>query len=455
MKLGDELALLAVNKLIKLNPENRGVEIACAAILERALINSPNNSYLKFAAIDIYHKLDATSLSWKIYKTMGLKHIQLDSCSFTILPYLMKGGLYNETIELCNSMLRFHAVTARDCGDYSGRAMKSGVLGKADEFIVFQRTKMNTSLSMLEAKGFILDSAPVLAEPAEKNRVGNEAMLHGRLGQLQGIVGAESDYERATAMISEVHNPFAALSVVSWARIAEKGTSDIADNRDSSILSHRFLYSMPLDTKDSIVDGVVRRGHMHGLLLRAALLVAEIKGPKKGKVVGQSDELRKRAASFRRSLESLADIEVPSEVAGANHLLSALVSISHAMSIIGCGSPEEQNDSLEEREVLSSAILEERALVQLREAREILKTAPVKTICIVLPSFVVPVFSLFRMCSKVCDLFGWGKRKAKSRRCASAMAAVASQFQELIQDFRSTMARYVCVQYDSFKPTAH
>jgi len=450
MKLGDELVLLAVNKLIRMNPENTHAAIACAAILEKAINNSPNNSYLKFAAMDIYHNLDATSLSWKVSKTLGLKHIQLDSSSFIILPFLVKGGLYNETIELCNSMIRFHTIAARDCGDYSGRAMKSGILSKADEFLVFQRTKMNHSLSMLEAKALILDAAAVLAEPIEKKRGENEVMLRGRLGHLQGIVGGNSDFERATEMISEIYNPFAALNVISWAKSHEQGRGicDIADNRDISILSHRLLYSLALDSKDCTVQRVVQRGHIHGLLLRAALLVDGVKGPKKGKVVGLSEGLKRTTGSFLGSLKSVASVKVESEevpFAGAKQLLLALTSIGHALSVVGSGAPELENDSLEEREVRSSTILEERALVHLKEAREMMKNASVKTVCFVLPNYVVPLFSLFRMCSKVCELFGWGKRKSKSRRGASAMAAVARQFCVLIEDFRSTMARYVYV----------
>lgn len=448
MKPCDELTLLAVNKLMYMNPEDTNAKITCAAILEKAIVDSPNNSYLKFAAMDIYHQLDATSLSWEIYNTLGLKHIQLDSCSFIILPYLVRGGLYNETVELCNSMLRFHTTTARDCGDYSSRAMKSGILSKADEFLVFQRTKMNRSLSMLEAKGLILDAAAVLAEPLERKRCEHETALHGKLGQLQGIVGGENDYDRSTQMISEVFNPFASLSVISWAKNVEheQEISGIRDNRDFSILSHRLLYTMPLDNKESIIQGALLRGHIHGLLLRAAILVDGIKGPKKGKVVGLTDELKRRTESFLQAVETVASVDLQSEeevATGGRHLLATLTGLCHALSVIGSGTPELANDSLEGREVASSTVLEERALVHLKESQFTLRNSSVKTVCFVLPHYVVPLFSLFRMLSQVCELFGWGKRKRRSRRCAGAMSTIATHLCEMIEDFRSTMARYV------------
>ncbi|CAJ1965627.1 unnamed protein product [Cylindrotheca closterium] len=446
IKPGDELALLAINKLMYMNPEDTSAKITSAAILEKAIVYSPNNPYLKFAAMDIYHQLDATSLSWKIYKTLSLKHIQLDSCSFVILPYLVCGGLYNETIELCNSMIRFHTIAARDCGDYSGRAMKSGILSKADEFLVFQRTKMNRSLSMLEAKGLILDSAAVLGEPIERKRTEHEMMLHGKLGQLQGIVGGESDYDRAIQMTSEIFNPFASLSVISWAKSMERETDfgDITDNRDFSILSHRFRFSMPLDQKHSIIHGALRRGHIHGLLLRAAIFVDGIKGPKKGKVGGPNGELKRRTESFLRSVETVASLKLQSEEiasTGGKHLLSALAGICHALSVVGSGTPGLEKDGLEERELTASIILEERSLVHLKEAQKALRNSSVKAVCFTLPNYLVPLFSLFRMLAKVCDLFGWGKRKSKGRRCASSMASFAGQFCAMIEDFRSSMAR--------------
>ena len=41
--------------------------------------------------------------------------------------------------------------------------MEAGTLSKANEFLVFQRDKMNKSVAVLQAKGLILDSAALLA----------------------------------------------------------------------------------------------------------------------------------------------------------------------------------------------------------------------------------------------------------------------------------------------------
>jgi N-terminal acetyltransferase B complex non-catalytic subunit len=447
LKPGDDLALLAVHQLLCKYPDTNGSKIACAVLLEKAIEHSPDNAYLKMAAIDIFYELDATSRSWALFQTIGLKHIQLDSCSYTIIPYLSKGGLYNETIEVCNAMLRFQATTARDCGDYAGRAMNAGTLSKADEFMHFQRSKMNKSLSVLEARGMILDAAPLLGDLVPRKRHDEDPIIKGCLGRHQGIVGTESDINRAKQMVPEVYNPYAALSLVSWAKNVGslQNCEDMADNRDKSILFHQILHKTSFVSKESMITDSIRRGHTHGLLIRASLCLEMTKGPKKGKIVKTSEELAKRTQSFVESVDStLAFIgqhllaDNADEAAGYKALVGTGLDLCRVLAVIsaGQGEPQLQNDSLEVRETLASKILKEKALAKLKTARKNLSPS-VKLTCFVLPNYIVPVYSFFRMCSNVCVTFGWGKRKRKTKKCAGALADFASEFDLLIKDLLS------------------
>ena len=185
--------LLAVQQLLYKNPEKVGCQLVCAALLEKAIEHSPDNAYLKLSAIHVYAELNAISQSWKCFQGMGVKHIQLDTCTFTILPYLPQGGLYNEAIEVSSGLLRFQTKTASECGDYAGRAMGNGTMGKADEFLVFQREKMNNSLSAWDAKGVILDCAAVLATAVPRNKQDEDPIFNGGLGVFQGIVGGDEE----------------------------------------------------------------------------------------------------------------------------------------------------------------------------------------------------------------------------------------------------------------------
>lgn len=441
------MALLAVHQLLYKNPGDDGVKLACAALLEKAMYNSPDNAYLKIAAMDVYFQLDASSRSWELFQAVGLKHIQLDSCTYTILPYLLQGGLYNETVEVCNAMLRFQTNTARDCGDYAGRAMNSGTLSKADEFMLFQRTKMNKSLSVMEAKGLILDAAALLGEPVQRKRFDEDLEIKGRLGLHQGIVGGDSDLTRASQMVAEVHNPYAALSLISWADNGGKteDSDHMADNRDRSILFHQILYKTTIASKESITRESLRRGHTHGLLLRATLCLDATKGPKKGKIVQASEELERRTQSLLNSVESTSSF-IGSDLTGDEYrcgrsLLYTSLDLCRVLATISAGLPTLENDTLEAREIQASEILLGDALSHLKEGVEALSLSSVKGVFFLVPSYVVPLFSLFRMLSNVCATFGWGKRKHKSKRCAGAMADFAIEFNPMIQYLLSVVER--------------
>eukprot|EP00980_Cylindrotheca_fusiformis_P028038 scaffold22577_cov122-Cylindrotheca_fusiformis.AAC.17 len=447
IKPGDDLALLAVQQLLYKNSGNEESMIACAALLEKAIHNSPDNAYLKIAAMNVYSQLHATSRSWELFQAVGFKHIQLDSCSYTILPFLLQGGFYNELVDTCTLLLRFQANTARDCGDYAGRAMNLGTMSKADEFLVFQRQSINKSICVIEAKGMVLDAAPLLGEPVQRSQLDADPEFKGCLGLYQGIVGGESDFSRASRMLAEVHSPHAALSLVSWAsnRGAVADNDDMVDNRDMSILRHQFLYKFPVASRESMTRNSLRRGHTHGLLLRASLCLDACKAPKKGKIVKASEDLEGRGQSLLRSLESTSSF-ISSSMIGdeyliGRNLLEASVDLCRAVAIVGVGLPRLDNDSLEAREILSSDILLGEALSHLKKAGETLAVASVKDVLLILPSYVVPLFSLFRILSNICTLFGWGRRRRKTKQCASAMAEFALQFDVLIQIMLSVVER--------------
>jgi N-terminal acetyltransferase B complex non-catalytic subunit len=387
--------------------------------------------------------------SWEFFQAVGLKHIQLDSCIYTILPFLLEGGLYNETIEVCNALLRFQASTARDCGDYAGRAMEAGTLSKANEFMVFQRHKMNKSLAVMEAKGMILDAAALLATAVPRKKHDEDATLKGGLGIHQGIVGGDDDMGRATQMVVEVHNPYAALSLVSWADNggSVQDSEDMADNRDMSILFHQILYKTRTASKESIAQHTLRRGHIHGMLIRATLCLDAAKGPKKGKIVKSSEELVKRTKSLLDCVEATAGFVKKQTLTEGDEglcckaIVNATLDLCLVLATINAGLPGSEKDSMEQREQRACDLLQSKALVHLREAREKLSVSSVKVVCSLLPNYIVPLFAVFRMCSNICDIYGWGKRKRKTKRCAGAMADFAVEFNAVIEDLLSGVTR--------------
>lgn len=430
-----------VQQYLFCNPGDNSCLNTCAAFLEIVIQHSPDNAYLKFCAIDVYHRLGALTRSWDIFETIGIKHIQLDSCTFTILPYLLEGGLYNEAVQLCNAMLRFQASTARDCGDYAGRAMHGGTLSKADEFLVFQRKKVNDSLAILDAKGIILDAAPLLATAVPRKKFDEDPLMKGEFGVHQGIVGGESDMERTKQMIVESHNPYAALSLISFQDEVASTTERLADNRDLSIFSYQLLNKTTPPSRDDLVKDARRRGHIHGLLIRAALFVDSAKGPKKGKVVKPSAELESRTNSLLSCIAAAEeDINDLTRDEASKCLLRATFELGRVAAAINAGLPDPDGDSMEQREERACGRLDNKVLVLLKEARSSLKGS-LNVTCSYLASCVTPIFAVFQVTANLCDLYGWGKRKRRTKRCAGCLADVAVEIGLFLRDLKKPLER--------------
>ncbi len=448
LKPGDDLILLAVQQLLYeakvSHPGGTNALFVSSVLLESAMRHSPDNAYLKFQAIEVFHQMDATTRSWEHFQMIGLKHIQLDTCSFSVLPYLFEGGLYNEVIEVCSALLRFHGGTARDCGDYASRAMEAGTLSKANEFMEFQRNKMNQSLTFRYTKGLILDSAPLLATAVPRMKNDDKPLIKGGLGITQGIVGGKHDMERAIQMVVESHNPYAALSIVSWANHCGSlsNVDDLSDNRDLSILTQFAILAVPAtQTKEAMIQETLLRGHVHGLLIRATLCVDAMRGPKKGKVVKSSAGLARRTQSLLSCVLAASEIidhqmalSTPADHA-CQSLLRAFLDLCRLLAIINAGMPSMDEDSMEQRESRATDLLRNHCINNVKHAREQLASSfSVKIVCALLPSYIVPLFAVFRMCSDVCAAYGWGKRKRKTKQVAGAMAEYAGEFNLLLQE---------------------
>lgn len=433
--------MLTVQQLL-FTKSSDNAKFVSAVLLETAIQHSPDNAYLKFSAMEVFHQLNSTTRTWEHFQTIGLKHIQLDSCSFTIFPYLFEGGLYNEAIEVCTSLLRFQNGTARDCGDFAGKAMNSGILTKANEFMVFQRQRMNQSLTSLYSKGMILDAAPLLASETITTKKDNNPILKGSIGTTQGIVGGNEDINRATKMVAQIYNPFAALSVVSYVKGYD--TYDyLSDNRDTSILNRNSILLRPnIESKRRMIQTTLRRGRIHALLLRAALCVDAMKGPKKGKVIKPGIVLEKRTQSLLDCIleaseffgSEIDDRDTACAINGCQEeFVHVFLSLCRVLAVVNAGMPKMDEDSMQQRENSAVKIIQDEALVRLKMAREKISFAcNPKIVGAILPNHILPIFAVFRMCSTVCNTYGWGKRKTK--KVSVAMAAFSEEFELLVRD---------------------
>ena len=394
----DELVLLAVEEM--LGPESTAENIVAAlTLLEMALKKSSYNPSLKLRMIDLYSKLHAYDNCWTLFRDVGVKHIQCDSVTFAILPLALKGGLYNKALQTANETMKFHNGTLRDSGEYTNRAMESGTWSKADEFLNFQRNRLNNSLALMEAKGVIMDTAP---------------LMHGsEIGSGYGIVGnQETDMERAQQVLDEVWYANGSPSL-----LMQKDFENLSDNRDFSVLPSD---STSVVSKEQIISETKRRIFFHGLLVRLATVVDVAKGPKKGKIAKPSEPLIGRC---QHVLSFLDDSPEPTDgwINTSKMLVKAIILLNSGLPKI------DGDDNLKTRE--------EQATELIKKATKCTKELPSEwlpeAVGRVIPDSVIPMFAVFRMTATIFARFGWGKRK--QRESVSSLSEFALAFKTVME----------------------
>jgi N-terminal acetyltransferase B complex non-catalytic subunit len=429
----DDLILLAVQQLLYDGPDRERL-VTAACLLESAIRGSPYNAYLKITAILVYGELNSVSRAWELAKRLQIKHIQHESCVFFLLPLLHAGGLYQEMLFICQEILRLQQTAIRDASDFAARAMENGTCSKAEEFINFQKKRMNMSLTTFEAKGYILDCAAMYVQDDRQDA----------LGAIQGIVGEDTDIERASQMVAEAHNPLGAFSLLKFRGSVEHISKVYSDNRDFSIFSNEILLRRTFASSEQILNDCIRRGHHQRLLITAALCLEATKGPKKGKISKNTIEQERCCKSLLSTIQS-ADAFSLDQRYGS--MLKSMHGICFAISAFGAGihpdsSPIE--DTLESREekIVSYLVSAEKDL------NNAVKTLPfasnpisVAQVCQVLPDCVIPIFALFRMCLRAAELYGWGPRKHKSKPCASAVFSLYTTIRLLVQQMKDCISR--------------
>lgn len=58
------------------------------------------------------------------FNTLEVKHIQLDSMPYLILPALVEGGMFTEAHRLCFNIVRFHMTAQRETRSMIARSFK-------------------------------------------------------------------------------------------------------------------------------------------------------------------------------------------------------------------------------------------------------------------------------------------------------------------------------------------
>ena len=447
--------------------------LKAASLLEEAIDHSPYNPHLKIAAISAFARLGATERALCIYDDLEIKQIQLDSCSYIILPLLIKGGMYTSAIKLAALILRLHGATSKDIKNYSSDALGNGLMFKTNEMVTFQREKMRPSLQLLQAKSFLLDTAPLMI-PSELEKNGTTAggggLKHSGVGgptKPPSLVGLASekgfcgndtnDLTRAEQLVIDAESHFNAPSIIHFAG-QTSAIDDVvsSDNRDFTIYYYESLYRTSHSTERDMIINSLRSGHVQGLLVRAIMAVGCASAPKKGKVPKSTNERSYRCQSLHyavsRATEFGREAFLNDDV--SQSLWDACCQLCNAIIVIINGDGRVV-DTLAEREVVATSYIE--STMQMitngrtalsschstvgidKDERSLLMSARV---CQLLPEYVVPLYVFIETTARLFALFGWGKRKHRTKSSSGALASAAKSLQDLISDMLLVMNQY-------------
>ncbi|CAG8443083.1 820_t:CDS:10 [Ambispora leptoticha] len=135
---GDEFIILGCHALID---EYKKKAIL---LLETALLKSKHNFQLQLLLIRLYQILGVYLRPIEIYKTMDIKHIQLDTMSHYIVTRSSSLAFYKEALQSCKDTLPIYRSNVLETPEMIVHAYKYGTYSKVKEFIEFRRELDNS-----------------------------------------------------------------------------------------------------------------------------------------------------------------------------------------------------------------------------------------------------------------------------------------------------------------------
>lgn len=128
---------------MKLNSPNRLVETL--HFLNYLLKNSPSNFHGKLLCLQIFNILGCGLGAHKIYDSLDIKHIQLDSMGYLHCANLPMTALTTLSKPIYDQTLKFFTASYKDSSEYLAMSYKFGSFSKLQEFMDF-REKLSNSL---------------------------------------------------------------------------------------------------------------------------------------------------------------------------------------------------------------------------------------------------------------------------------------------------------------------
>lgn len=128
---------------VKMNSIERLVDTL--HLLNYLLRNSPSNFHAKLLCLQIYHILGCALGAHKIYVSLDVKHVQLDSLGYLHCAHLPITGIVSLAKPIYDQTLKFFTASYKDSLEYLAMTYKFGSFSKLEEFMDF-RERLSNSL---------------------------------------------------------------------------------------------------------------------------------------------------------------------------------------------------------------------------------------------------------------------------------------------------------------------
>jgi N-terminal acetyltransferase B complex non-catalytic subunit len=127
---------------VKLNSTERLVETL--HLLNYLLRNSPSNFHAKLLCLQIYQILGCSLGAHKIYMSLDVKHVQLDSLGYLHCAHLPITGIISYAKPIYDQTLKFFTASYKDSLEYLAMSYKFGSFSKLQEFMEFRERLSNS-----------------------------------------------------------------------------------------------------------------------------------------------------------------------------------------------------------------------------------------------------------------------------------------------------------------------
>ncbi|KAI9298682.1 hypothetical protein K502DRAFT_345784 [Neoconidiobolus thromboides FSU 785] len=143
---GDDFILLASHYLLELYHYEKDSYhlLSIALLLEYAIVKSQFNFHIKIFLINIYILIGVYHRASKLYNTLDIKHVQLDTLSYLIMDNGNNLAHFTETYSHGHSSTSIYFRNRVETSEMLVQAFKHGTYSKVQEFLRFQNRLENS-----------------------------------------------------------------------------------------------------------------------------------------------------------------------------------------------------------------------------------------------------------------------------------------------------------------------